>query len=158
MPDDWPAVRDIYMEGIASGNSTFEVEAPDWDKWDQGHRQNCRLAALSNEGNVLGWAALSLTSKRSAYCGVAEVSIYISAAARGKGVGKVLLTRLVEVSEQGGIWTLQAGIFAENEASIRLHKACGFRLVGHRERIAKLNGIWRDTVLMERRSSIVGLD
>lgn len=157
-PDDWPAVRAIYLEGIASGISTFEVEAPDWDRWDQGHRQNCRLVAMSPEDRILGWAALYQTSKRSAYCGVAEVSIYISVTARGKGVGRVLLSRLVEAAEQDGIWTLQAGIFAENLASIRLHTACGFRLVGRRERIAKLNGTWRDTVLMERRSSVVGVE
>jgi phosphinothricin acetyltransferase len=157
LPGDWPAVRAIYMEGIASGISTFEVDAPNWENWDHGHRQNCRLVALSPENQILGWAALSQISKRSAYHGVAEVSIYISERARGKGVGKVLLSRLVDESEQDGIWTLQAGIIAENEASIRLHTACGFRMIGRRERISKLNGIWHDTVLMERRSSIVGI-
>jgi phosphinothricin acetyltransferase len=158
LPDDWPAVRAIYMEGIASGISTFEVDTPDWENWDQAHRQNCRLVALSTENQILGWAALSQISKRSAYHGVAEVSIYISETARGKGVGKLLLTRLVDASEKDGIWTLQAGIIAENEASIQLHTACGFRMVGRRERISKLNGIWHDTVLMERRSLIIGLD
>ncbi len=158
LPDDWPAVRAIYMEGIASGISTFEVEAPDWENWDKAHRQNCRLVAISPENQILGWAALSQTSKRPAYHGVAEVSIYIGERARGKGVGKVLLSRLVDESELDGIWTLQAGIMAVNEASIRLHTACGFRMVGLRERVSKMNGIWHDTVLMERRSLIVGLD
>jgi phosphinothricin acetyltransferase len=158
LPDDWPVVRAIYMEGIASGISTFEVEGPDWENWDKAHRQNCRLVALSTENQILGWAALSQISKRSAYHGVAEVSIYIGERARGKGVGKVLLSWLVDASEQDGIWTLQAGIIAENEVSIQLHTACGFRMVGRRERISKLNRIWHDTVLMERRSSIVGID
>jgi phosphinothricin acetyltransferase len=152
---DWPTVRKIYGEGIATGNATFETELPDWEKWNNAHRQDCRLIAREGE-EVLGWAALSPVSARRVYAGVAEVSVYVSAAARGSGVGKALLKALIEESERQGIWTLQAGIFPENAASIALHKSCGFRRVGVRLRIGKLGEIWRDVTLLERRSASVG--
>jgi L-amino acid N-acyltransferase YncA len=155
-PEDWPAVREIYGEGIATGNATFETELPDWKKWDAGHRQDCRLVALDTS-RVLGWAALGTVSGRQVYTGVAEVSVYVAAAARQHGVGKALLKSLVENSEHCGIWTLQAGIFPENIASIALHKSLGFYEVGTRRRIGRLGDVWRDTLLLERRSSIVGL-
>jgi L-amino acid N-acyltransferase YncA len=155
-PEDWSAVREIYGEGIATGNATFETALPDWEKWNSNHRQDCRLVAGTNE-QVLGWAALSPVSSRRVYSGVAEVSVYVAAAARGRGVGKVLLGALVEESELHGIWTLQAGIFPENIASIALHETCGFRKVGVRRRIGKLGETWRDVALLERRSSRVGV-
>ena len=154
--EDWPAVRDIYAEGIATGNATFETDVPDWTKWDSGHHKECRLLAKNGE-EILGWAALSPVSTRQVYRGVAEVSIYVARSARACGVGKALLMALIEASERCGIWTLQAGIFAENTVSVRLHQRAGFRTVGTRERIACLNGTWRDTVLMERRSTITGV-
>jgi phosphinothricin acetyltransferase len=152
---DWQAVRTIYLEGIATRNATFETEAPDWEKWDRGHRQDCRLVARK-DGQVLGWAALSPVSGRCVYAGVASLSIYVAEAARGQGVGKALLQTLVEESEQQGIWTLETGIFPENTASLALHRSCGFREVGCRERIGQMDGVWRDVVFMERRSQIVG--
>lgn len=153
---DWPQVRAIYLEGIATGQATFETEAPEWEAWDDKHRPDCRLVARSGDV-ILGWAALTPVSSRCVYAGVAEESIYIAAAARGQGVGKILLARLVAESEAAGLWTLQAGIFPENTASIALHKICGFREVGRRERIGQMNGVWRDTVFMERRSLVVGV-
>jgi L-amino acid N-acyltransferase YncA len=153
--DDWGGVREIYLEGIASGYATFETQAPTWDDWDANHHQFGRLILKSN-GEILGWAALSRVSRRMVYEGVAEVSVYVASKARGQGFGLILLESLIEESESHGIWTLQAGIFPENIVSIRLHRRCGFREVGRRERIAKLNGVWRDTVLMERRSIRVG--
>jgi len=156
LPEDWPAVREIYREGIATGNATFETDLPDWEKWESGHRQDCRLTARKQE-QVLGWAALSAVSGRRVYAGVAEVSVYVAAAARGCGVGKALLNTLIEESERQGIWTLQAGIFSENVASIALHKSCGFREVGVRRRIGKLGETWRDVLLLERRSAMVGV-
>lgn len=155
-PADWPRVREIYLEGIATGHATFEVDAPSWDQWDAAHLPFARLRA--RRGEMLGWAALSPVSQRCVYGGVAEVSVYVSSAARGVGLGGALLRALIEVSERNGIWTLQAGIFPENSASIALHLACGFREVGRRERIGKLNGVWRDTILLERRSSTIGMD
>jgi len=157
-PADWDAVRTIYLEGIATGNSTFETSAPEWESWDARHLPYARLVARVADGTILGWAALSPISSRKAYAGVADVSIYIAASARGQGVGSALLGRLVAESEARGLWTLQAGIFATNAASIRLHEAAGFRLVGRRERIAQLHGVWKDTVLMERRSKLVGVE
>ena len=148
---DWEQVRSIYLEGIAEGNSTFETEAPSWEKWDEGHLQFARLVMRSGE-KILGWAALSPVSKRSAYRGVAELTVYVTESARGHGVGRALLEALIEESEKNGIWTLQASIFPENSASVKLHLACGFREIGRRERIAMLNGVWRDTLLFERRS------
>ncbi|MFZ0308831.1 MAG: N-acetyltransferase family protein [Candidatus Sulfotelmatobacter sp.] len=155
-PENWPAVREIYREGIATGNATFESELPDWEKWDNNHRKDCRLIARKEE-QVLGWAALSPVSRRRVYSGVAEVSVYVAAAARGTGVGQSLLQALIAESELHGIWTLQAGIFRENAASVALHKSCGFREVGVRHRIGKLGEIWRDVLLLERRSATIGL-
>jgi phosphinothricin acetyltransferase len=154
--NDWPRVRDIYEEGIATANATFETEAPDWQQWDARHLSSCRLIAVDTD-RIAGWAALSPVSARRVYAGVAEVSVYVTAAARGRGLGKALLKQLVLTSEQNGIWTLQAGIFPENLASVRLHKAFGFRTVGTRERLGRLAGQWRDVLLMERRSNLVGL-
>ncbi len=154
-PDDWPAVRAIFLEGIATGNATFETSAPEWERWDAAHIPSCRLVART-KSEILGWAALSAVSSRCVYAGVAEVSVYVAGAARGRGVGLRLLSGLVTASEQAGIWTLQAGIFAENEASVRLHERCGFRIIGKRERLGQLKGTWRDVLLMERRSDVVG--
>ncbi len=156
--DDWAFVRSVYEEGIATENATFETEAPDWKTWDAGHIQCCRVVGLDDGGKVIGWAALTPVSNRCVYSGVAEVSVYVAQSARGHGLGRQLLQRLVKDSEIQGIWTLQSGILAENEASIRLHLTCGFRLVGKRERLGKLNRQWRDVVLMERRSKQVGVD
>jgi L-amino acid N-acyltransferase YncA len=153
-PEDWPAVRAIYDEGIRGGDATFETETPSWWAWDASHSE-VRLVAEQN-GSVVGWAGLSPISERCCYQGVAEVSVYVAEASRGAGVGRLLLDELVERSEDAGIWTLQAGVFTENEASIRLHKACGFREVGVRERLGELAGVWRDVALLERRSTVVG--
>jgi len=154
--EHWPEVLRIYREGIATGNATFEVEAPSWEKWDGSHLPNCRLIA-QEESKILGWAALSPVSSRRVYAGVVEVSAYVAEAARGKGIGKSLLSALIESSEDCGVWTLQAGIFPENTASITLHKSLGFREVGRRERIGKMGDAWRDVVLLERRSAKVGI-
>jgi L-amino acid N-acyltransferase YncA len=154
--DDWPAVGNIYSEGIATGNATFETEIPEWAKWDQGHLQDCRLVAQAGE-RILGWAALSPVSSRRVYSGVAEVSVYVAAETRGRGVGKMLLQSLVTQSERCGMWTLQAGIFPENAASIALHRSCGFREVGLRRKLGQRGGIWRDVLLLERRSLSVGV-
>jgi phosphinothricin acetyltransferase len=153
--EDWPPVREIYREGIATGIATFETETPDWEHWNAHHVQHCRLVAVFRD-QLLGWAALSQVSSRRVYAGVAEVSVYVSGAARGRGIGKRLLEYLISESERHGFWTLQSGIFPENEASIALHKALGFRQVGIRERPGRLGDEWRDVVLMERRSRIVG--
>ena len=152
--EDWAAVRSIYGQGIATGHATFETNVPEWKEWDRDHLPGCRLVARKG-GQVVGWAALSPVSSRCVYAGVAEVSIYVAASARGQGVGKALLCALVEESEHQGIWTLQAGIFPENQASLALHKSCGFRTVGYRERLGQVHGIWRDVILMERRSQVV---
>jgi len=152
---DWDAVRAIYLEGIATRNATFETESPSWDTWNSNHRPNCRLVARSNE-KVLGWAVLSLVSRRPVYSGVAEVSVYVAADARGMGVGKALLGSLINASEKAGIWSLQAGLFKENSASITLHKGVGFREIGFQERKGSMDGVWRDVLLMERRSQVVG--
>lgn len=155
-PEDWPAVRAIYLEGIATGNATFEQTTPEWEKWDAGHLRVARIVARSDAGDVVGWAALSGVSSRCVYAGVAEVSVYVAQSARGRGVGQRLLARLISDSEADGIWTLQAGIFPENAASISLHERAGFRIVGQRERLGQMNGRWRDVVLMERRSQVTG--
>lgn len=154
---DWESVRAIYVEGIATGNATFETEAPDWETWNQSHLPLARLVAR-REDSVLGWAALSPVSKRSVYAGVAEVSVYVAASARSEGVGHALLIALIEEAERNGIWTLQAGIFPENAPSVALHRKCGFREVGTREKLGRLNGVWRDVVLLERRSHAVGIE
>jgi L-amino acid N-acyltransferase YncA len=148
--DDWPAVRAIYLEGIASGNATFETAAPSWEEWDAKHLPRPRLV-FRDEGRVGGWAALGRVSARACYAGVAEVSVYVGDDFRGRGIGSTLLKTLVERSEEESIWTLQASIFPENDASVQIHIRNGFRIVGRRERIAQQNGIWRDTVLLERR-------
>jgi L-amino acid N-acyltransferase YncA len=153
----WEDVRRIYVEGIATGQATFETEPPEWERWDAGHLDRPRLVALLG-GRVVGWAALTPVSGRCVYAGVAEVSVYVDASARGRGVGRLLLEALVMASEEAGLWTLTAGVFPENEASVRLHRSLGFREVGRRERIGKLHGVWRDTLLMERRSRRVGLE
>ena len=153
---DWEQVRSIYLEGIATGHTTFENDAPSWEKWDAGHLEIARLVARQGD-RVLGWAALSPVSKRGAYRGVAELTISVGEESRGRGIGRALLEALIETSERNEIWTLQAAIFPENTASVKLHLRCGFREVGRRERIGKLNGAWRDTLLFERRSKIVGL-
>jgi len=150
-PNDWESVRTIYVEGIATGIATFETSAPSWEDWDSRHLLHSRLVARKN-GEVVGWAAISPVSRRQVYAGVAEVSIYVGTAHRGDGIGRVLLAALVDESERNGIWTLQAGIFPENEPSLNLHKLAGFREVGRRERIGQLKGEWRDVVLLERRS------
>ena len=152
---DWAVVRQIYLEGVASGQATFETEAPAWEAWDGNHNAFGRLIATVDH-EVVGWAALGPVSSRKVYRGVAEVSVYVAAKSRGHGFGRVLLEALIQEAEKNGIWTMQASIFPENEASIELHRRCGFHEVGRRARIAKLNGVWRDTVLMERRSSTVG--
>ena len=155
-PRDWDSVRAIYLEGIATGNATFEQSAPDWQSWHQGHLPACRLAARV-AGEVMGWTALSPVSRRQVYAGVAEFSIYVAERARGRGIGTALLKALIEASEREGIWTLQSGIFPENTASLQLCRRFGFRMVGTRERIGCMAGRWRDVVLLERRSNIVGI-
>lgn len=152
----WEEVKRIYLEGIATGHATFQTSAPEWEEWDSSHLPSCRLVAVDDAG-LLGWAALTPVSGRCVYAGVAEVSVYVAEKARGKGVGKKLLGALVAESEKHEIWTLQAGIFPENEASIQLHIKSGFRMIGTRERIGKMNGEWRDTALLERRSKLIGI-
>lgn len=154
--EDWPHVAAIYLEGIATGNATFEAELPSWEEWDRRHLPFARLVARK-ASKVLGWAALTPVSTRRVYQGVAEVSVYVTQKARGGGIGKQLLQSLVAESEKNGVWTLQAGIFPENINSLALHKACGFREVGLRQRIGMLRGVWRDTMLLERRSPAVGM-
>ena len=148
-------MRSIYLQGIKTGNATFQQSAPDWKEWDAGHLTACRMVARS-EQEVLGWAALSPVSSRPVYRGVAEVSIYVAEAARAYGVAAKLMARLIVESEANGIWTLQAGIFPENAASIKLHTNAGFRIVGTRSRLGCMNGQWRDVVLLERRSLTTG--
>ena len=153
-PADWPAVRAIYEAGIATGNATFETTAPTWEAWDAAHLPGHRLLATDG-GQVLAWAALAPVSDRCAYAGVAEDSIYVAPPAQGQGVGRALLAALIASAERAGIWTVQTGIFSENQASVRLHQACGFRVVGVRERLGRLQGRWRDVVLLERRSPLI---
>lgn len=155
-PDDWLAVRAIYEDGIATGHATFQTSAPVWEQWDGDHLKTCRLVAEA-DGDVLGWAALSKVSGRCVYAGVAEVSVYVSSAARSRGIGRQLLTALIADSERSGLWTLQAGIFPENEASLTIHERCGFRVVGRRDKLGQMNGVWRDVLLLERRSAVVGV-
>jgi L-amino acid N-acyltransferase YncA len=149
--EDWPAVKAIYEQGIAGGDATFETEAPSWEDWDRSHLQGHRLVALEDR-ELVGWTALAPVSGRCVYAGVAEDSVYVADAAQGRGIGRALLTELVARAERNGIWTIEAGIFPENEASIELHRRCGFRVVGVRERLGRHRGHWRDVVLMERRS------
>ena len=151
LPADWPRVREIYLEGIATRQATFETQAPSWEAWDASHSPFARLVAREDE-TVFGWAALSPVSMRQTYAGVAEVSVYVAQSQRGAGLGRQLLEALIAESEDNGIWSLQAVMFPENAGSVALHRRCGFREVGRRERIAKLDGVWRDTILLERRS------
>jgi len=153
---DWPRVCAIYLEGILSGNATFEAEPPSWDEWDRNHLSFARLAVRAEQA-LLAWAALTTVSSRKCYSGVAEVSLYVAGSARGQGIGRVLLRELIAASETHGIWMLQGSVFPENVASLRLCTASGFRQVGRRKHIGKLNGIWRDTILVERRSQRVGI-
>lgn len=155
--DHYPDIAEIYRQGIETGTATFETSVPSWESWNENKLQHSRLIAFENN-QALGWVALSKVSSRCVYEGVAEVSIYVSENHRGKGVGKMLMENLIKESEANGIWTLQSGMFAENEATIALHKLFGFRIIGYREKIGKLGVIWKDCVLMERRSKIVGTD
>ena len=155
-PSHWKRVRQIYLEGIETGNANFETLAPDWSQWDAAHLSFGRLAACAGI-EVLGWAALSPVSNRHCYRGVAEVSVYVRVRRTGQGVGQTLLRSLIEASEENGIWTLQAGIFPENMPSLTMVKKCGFREIGVRERPAQLEGVWRDVILLERRSTTVGI-
>jgi phosphinothricin acetyltransferase len=152
---DWPDVADIYRTGIATGNATFETRVPTWPEWDAAHLPICRLACRKAEG-LAGWAALSPVSRRECYRGVAEVSVYVAEGLHGQGLGLAILQALVAASEVHGIWTLQASTFPENRASLRIQERCGFRVLGRREHIAQLAGVWRDTILTERRSPCVG--
>ena len=154
---DWEAVSRIYNQGMRTGYATFEQEVPPWEEWDKNHLKECRIIAQEDH-EILGWAALSPVSSRCVYGGVGEVSVYVSEEARGKGVGKALMNQLIQESESAGLWTLQSGIFPENTASIILHEKMGFRKIGFRERVGKLNGQWKDNVLFERRSTRVGID
>ena len=155
LPEHWNAVKEIYEEGIATGNATFQTAAPSWEEWNKDHLTTTRLVVVDNN-KIVGWAALTPVSGRCVYAGVAEVSVYVAAGVRGKGVGKTLLQALIKASEENNLWTLQAGIFPENIASIKLHESSGFRIIGTREKIGKMHGKWRDTVLLERRSKVVG--
>jgi L-amino acid N-acyltransferase YncA len=150
-PSDWPAVRAIHAQGIATRQATFETEPPSWEEWNAGHLAELRLVAV-RDGRIVGWAALSPASRRACYAGVVEGSVYVAEEARGKGVGTALLRELVTQSDDAGVWTIQTSLFPENVASVALHTRCGFRIVGTRERIARLDGTWRDTVLLERRA------
>jgi phosphinothricin acetyltransferase len=154
-PEHWPDVERIYADGIATGNATFETEVPSWEAWNDAHLAEHRFMAYE-AGRAAGWAALAPVSSRCVYAGVAEASVYVAAAARGRGVGTALLSALVASSEAGGVWTLEAGILPENEASVRMHERCGFRVVGRRERLGRMDGEWRDVLLLERRSRVAG--
>jgi L-amino acid N-acyltransferase YncA len=154
--DDWPAVRDIFEAGIATGDATFETSAPPWQRWDDSHLSDHRRVATNHAGEIAGWAALAPVSDRCVYGGVAENSVYIHPDHRCRGVGRALLAELIASSELAGIWTVQTGIFPENTASLALHQRCGFRIIGTRQRIGQLNGVWRDTLFLERRSAVVG--
>src|SRR4249919_271967 len=154
LPDHWDGVARIYAEGIDTGDATFETDVPSWETWDAGHLPSHRFVALE-DGRVLGWVAVSPVSGRCVYAGVVENSVYVGADARGRGVGRALLEALVASTEAAGIWTIQTGIFPENEASVRLHERVGFEIVGRRKRLGKLNGVWRDVLLLERRSPVV---
>jgi L-amino acid N-acyltransferase YncA len=154
-PEDWPVVAEIYAEGIATGNATFQTEPPEWPVWDRAHLPECRLVA-ERYGEILGWAALSPYSRREVYRGVAELSIYVRASARGQGIGRALMERVIADFQAAGFWTLQAGVFPENTSSLGLLRGFGFREVGRRERIGCMEGRWRDVILLERRSADSG--
>jgi phosphinothricin acetyltransferase len=154
--ESWEAVRRIYLAGIATKNATFQTEAPEWEAWDQAHRKDCRLL-IKVDGQIAGWAALSNVSSRCVYAGVAEESIYIDPAFRGMGIGDQLMKQLITESEKYGIWSLQAGVFPENKASLSLHLKNGFRIIGVKEKIGKMDKVWRDVAMLERRSKVVGI-
>ena len=154
--NDWPMVSEIYKQGIDTGNATFQQDVPSWDEWDTGHLKGCRFVAEA-ENELVGWAALSPVSGRCVYAGVAEVSVYVSGTFRGQQIGTKLLQILITESERQNIWTLQAGIFLENKASLKIHQQLDFRIVGYREKIGKMNNVWRNTILLERRSKIAGI-
>jgi phosphinothricin acetyltransferase len=161
-PEDWQRVRSIYLEGIATGNSTFEADAPDWEKWNSAHLPEHRLVVRKGD-SILAWAALSPVSSRCVYSGVAELSLYVAAKHRGKGIGSALLMAIINSTEKAGLWTLQGGIFPENKASLHLVREHGFKEIGRRERIGKMTygdlaGTWRDVILVERRSLVTGRD
>ena len=156
LPQHWEAVKIIYEEGIATGNATFQQATTGWNDWDNAHVKTCRLIAIENN-EVLGWAALSPVSSRCVYAGVAEVSVYVAANARGKNIGSNLLKELITESEKNGYWTLQSGIFPENKQSIAIHEKNGFRIIGYRERIGKMGDVWRDNIYLERRSTTIGI-
>jgi phosphinothricin acetyltransferase len=149
-PEDWPAVEAIYADGIATRNATFETETPTWAEFDHCRLRHHRFVS-TEDGRVVGWAALSPTSARTCYAGVTEHSVYVSADMRGHGIGRGLMETLLRSADAAGIWTIQTNIFPENAASLALHERVGFRVVGRRERIAQLDGVWRDTILLERR-------
>ncbi len=155
--ENFPKLVEIYEQGLATNIATFQNDLPIWEDWDKGHLVSCRISFYKDDV-MLGWAALSPVSSRCVYSGVAEVSVYVATIARGKGIGEMLLNELIKQSESNEIWTLQSGIFAENLNSIKLHEKCGFRIVGYREKIGRKNGVWKDTVLMERRSKITGIN
>lgn len=157
VPADWPNVSAIYLEGIRTGNATFETLAPTWEQWDRMHLTLGRLVARRGR-SIAGWAAMSRVSQRKCYEGVAELSIYVAPWARGEGVGDALMKAAIKASEDAGIWTVQGAVFPENKASLALCARNGFREVGRRERIGKREGQWRDTILVERRSPNVGID
>ena len=156
-PDDWLAVREIYTAGIATGIATFETDPPAWDRWNAAHRADLRHVAIGDGGTVVGWVAATQVSARLVYAGVVEHSVYVHPDLRGRGVGRVLLETLLAEADTVGVWTVQTGIFPENVASVELHVRCGFRIVGLRGRIGRLAGVWRDTLLLERRSPHVGI-
>jgi len=153
----WAQVKNIYEQGIATGNATFQTASPSWEEWDSSHVKTSRIVVTEND-EVLGWAAITPVSGRCVYAGVGEVSVYVAANAQGRGLGKALLQELIKQSEADGFWTLTAGIFPENKGSLKIHEKAGFKILGIRERIGKMNGKWRDTVLLERRSEVVGKD
>lgn len=157
LDSDWEAVADIYRQGIETGNATFRQEVPSWEYWNDAYSKKCRIVAIEN-GEVVGWTAILPVSTRCVYGGVNEVSIYISLDHTGKNIGTRLLEELVKQSEENGIWTLQSGIFQENTGSIKIHEKNGFKTIGIREKIGKMNGRWRDVILMERRSQSVGIN
>jgi L-amino acid N-acyltransferase YncA len=151
---DWPAAADIYWDGMRDGLSTFETEVPSWEAWDRQHHRDHRLVA-DLLGDIVGWAALAPVSTRRCYAGIAENSVYVARTARGLGIGRALLEALIAGGEAAGIWTIQTSVFPENRASLALHETCGFRVIGVRKRIARRDGVWRDTVFLERRSEVV---
>ncbi|WP_191967968.1 GNAT family N-acetyltransferase [Rhizosphaericola mali] len=155
--DNFSEVVEIYKQGLATNIATFQNDLPQWEEWNKGHLDFCRISIYENS-KMLGWTALTPVSSRCVYAGVAEVSVYVAQNTRGKGIGKILLNELIKQSEANGIWMLQSGIFSENQSSIKLHEKCGFRMVGYREKIGKKNGIWKDNVLMEHRSKNIGMD